>query len=136
MDFDELRCKVYKVILNRLTRKREFVFRFEYYDGNTKGNTIDDTQVVQYHFVNQGNSVIDINGMKLNPTIDATGVQFPFNVNPSSILMPIRENEMDVTVYKYKFLETIPDPAPPPGRIDSLLVIMKIKADIATNKKG
>ena len=125
------RSKVFKALFKRLTRRREYVFRFEYYDEDSRGNTIDDTNVVQYEFINQGNTVIDINGLLLQPNV--TLLAIVHTVEPSRILLPIRENEMDVSIYRYKFLGPIPLDVPP---VSLLLVISKVKADIATNKKG
>lgn len=135
MSLEELRCMFYKISIKRLSRKREFVFRFDYYDDNSRGHGIDETNVVQYEFINQGNTVININGLLLQPLVNQSGFAFPFDTPPNRILLPIRENEMDVTVYRFKFLAQVSVPPFEPDN-NLLLVISKVKADIATNKKG
>lgn len=79
-------------LFTRYITEAQFVFRFMYYEKNT---TINDTNVVQYEFINQGNTVIDINGMLLQPS--ASGLE------PVRWIGAIQNNENDVTVYKVKF---------------------------------
>lgn len=79
-------------LFTRYITEAQFVFRFMYYEKNT---TINDTNVVQYEFINQGNTVIDINGMLLQPS--ASGLE------PVRWISAIQNNENDVTVYKVKF---------------------------------
>jgi len=74
------------------------VFDFDYYDGTETDNnkTISDQNVYEYEFINQGNSICLINGMKLYPP--------HANIKPDRIKLDIRANEKDVQVYKYSFL--------------------------------
>ena len=76
--------------------QKQFVYRHDYYDGSEQNNEIYETNVVEYEFINQGNSVCVINNMELQPSISG--------IPPSSIKLDIRNNEKDVTVYRYNFL--------------------------------
>lgn len=144
--------------------EKQFVFDFMIYDGSD-GETgiINDTNVVQYEFVNLGSTVCVINDMVLLPV--ASNKEF------HRIKLDIGFNEMDVTIYKYKFAgapnffinqvtvsDSVPSVDVPPeyltnGMINTfdgpeddrgrtyesqlynkLLVISKVKADKKTSK--
>lgn len=81
--------------------QKQFVFRFFTYEKNGVAN---DAEVVQYEFVNQGDTFVDIEGMRLYPQsyIDVSG----YPKNNFSWKSDIKQNEMDVTVYKWKFVRT------------------------------
>jgi len=142
--------KALKAYLYAFIRAREYVYRFEYYDEQSDTSAIDDTNVVQYEFINQGTTIVEINGMKIYP--EWAGIA------PHRVLLHINYNEMDVTIYKFKFFPidqaaatTLPDPANPafvqnfvtpdpngfialPQPVNRLLVVVKVKANIATRK--
>lgn len=77
----------------RFITQQSFVFRSLYYE---KSVQVSDTDVVQYEFINQGNTVVDINGILLQPS--ASGLE------PVRWSGPIQSNENDATVYKLKFI--------------------------------
>jgi hypothetical protein len=86
-------------IIRKYILQKQFVFRNDYYDGSETNNEIYETNVIEYEFVNQGNTVCVINNMELQPSISG--------IPPSDIKLDIRKNEKDVTVYRYRFLDKL-----------------------------
>jgi hypothetical protein len=75
---------------------REFVFRFDIYNGTESSNQIYDAAVVEYEFVNQGTTVCVINdGLFLYPQY--TGIP------PFRLISDIKTHERDATIYNYRF---------------------------------
>jgi hypothetical protein len=134
-------------IFSGFGKEKQFVFNFTLYDGTERTTSISDTNVVEYEFVNLGTTMVYINDMPLYP--DASGKHF------NRIKLLCSFNEMDVTIYKYRFeqpdffLYTAPVTIPavgdvlvpketPPGAVQApayisniynrLLVISKVKA--------
>ena len=87
-------------------RAKQFVFRFQYYTGtDEESGQINDTNVVQYRFINQGTSVCLINEGELQPGINPGGA---INLIPGKeFVLEVRSREKDVTIYKYKFLDVL-----------------------------
>jgi len=116
-----MRDTFYKLAI-RFFNKKQFVFRFDYYDEESQKTTrnIDDTNVQQYEFINQGNnSICKINGMQIfSPDL---------NQVPTSVKLDIRQNEIDVGLYSYNFING-GGVVPPENK---LLVISKVKASRA-----
>jgi len=82
--------------------QKQFVYRYDYYDGTEKSLEVYETNVVQYEFVNQGQTVCVINGMELNPSQPFTpGIT---EIPPTRWKGIVNYNEKDVTVYKYRFI--------------------------------
>lgn len=82
--------------MRKKKNKKEFVFRFDIYDGTEPSMEVYDAQVVQYELINQGTTLCVINdGLYLYPKYSG--------IEPSRILLEIRAGEMDVTIYKYQF---------------------------------
>ena len=106
-----------------------YVYRFDVYSGQERSNDIDDTNVVGYRFINQGNTECIINGGLHIPAAAPFGVtQIPgFDIDLTSSM---RGNEIDTTIYKIKFV-SLNDPATPDN--NCLLVISKC---IATKRAG
>jgi hypothetical protein len=136
--------------LSRFLISKQYVYRFDYYTGSAgESGDVSDTQVVEYEFINQGSTVILINGMMLLPGY--------YGIEPSRWKSTVNYNEMDVSIYKYSFpKESIqaplvidvvdganviptpvisplvyPLPGDPPG--NRLLVISKCKATVRTS---
>jgi hypothetical protein len=87
-ELHNLLCKYFK--------RKQFVFRFDIYNGTEASNEIYDAQVIEYEFINQGQTVCVINdGLLLYP--DFAGIC------KCSVRMDINHNEEDKTVYKYRF---------------------------------
>lgn len=78
-------------------KRDEFRYEFDIFDGLDPGKlSVDDTNVVEYEFINQGNTLVRINdGLKLYP-------QFA-GIDPSRWKTTINENEMDTTIYRFRF---------------------------------
>lgn len=96
MDFVE---QIYKKICKFFVL-RNFVYRFDLYNGTEESNSIFDNQVVEYEFINQGGTMITINGgLRIFPT--ASGIV------PDRVKLQINANERDTAVYQYRF-----DPPP------------------------
>jgi len=97
----------------------EFRFDFSLYDGKDPDKlSFDDTNVVEYEFINQGNSCCRINdGLLLYPV--STGI------DPTRWKGTINEKEHDTTAYRFRF-EDAPVQVDP--RLDRLLVITKVVA--------
>jgi len=87
-----------KKLYHQYFKLREFVFDFDNYDGTETDNNhvISDENVYEYEFINQGDSICLINGLKLYP-------QFA-GIPPFRIKLDNRNREKDVQVYKYSFL--------------------------------
>jgi hypothetical protein len=131
----------------------EFRFEFDLYDGSDPGKlSFDDTNVVEYEFINQGNTVCIINGgLRLYPGFTM--------IAPDRWKGTINDKENDTTIYRYKFepldfsmvyATYVPPGLPPPITelavpgfapykdflfpespvFDRLLVITKIKAKL------
>jgi hypothetical protein len=93
MDFLEA---IYKKVCKFLIL-RNFVYRFDIYNGTESANSIYDDQVMEYEFFNQGNTLCIINGgLFLYPAFT--------NISPNSVRMVVNANEMDQTIYEYKFV--------------------------------
>jgi len=124
MNIAELKQRVWKLAF-RYFKPKQFVFRFDEYTEQTLRTkaAIDDTNVVQYRFINQGsNSLIVINGMTI-PSVD-------LGIPIQDVNLKVNDNEIDNTIYKYKFLDAgagIPV-------VHRLLVISKVKASNARGK--
>ncbi len=75
----------------------DFVFNFDYFDGQGEDSfSIDDTDVVEYEFINQGNTICVINdGLRLYPGFT--------QIAPDRWKGTINDFENDMTIYKYKF---------------------------------
>jgi hypothetical protein len=77
----------------------QFVFRFQEYDGSESqsiGNQIDDSNVVEYEFINQGTTICIINeGLRIYPSYSG--------IEPSRVKLEIDQSEKDVTVYQFRF---------------------------------
>lgn len=103
---------------------RYYVYRFELITGDERSTDIDNTNVISYRFINQGNTVADVNGMKIvsSITISSLGIQVPgSDIDLSRSTFP---NEVDTTIYKVRFEP--PPPAVPAN--NCLLVISKCRA--------
>jgi len=70
---------------------KHFVFRFQIYEKQT--DIVNDTQVIQYEFVNLGDSEVQINSLPLQPLAS----------NFHRIKLDIRAHERDITIYRVKF---------------------------------
>jgi len=110
-----------------------YVYRFQVITGNERGQGIDNTNVVAYRFINQGNTVAEVNGLPVvsSQTVSSLGIQVPGNdINLSN--MQGGGNEVDVTLYKVKFL-----PPPPFVPADNcLVVISKVRASKKASEKA
>ena len=84
--------EILKKLLKKYLTQAQFVFRSEYHAKNVK---ISDTNVTQYEFINQGTTVVEINGMELQPSISG--------LEPVRWQSFINDNENDVTIYAVKF---------------------------------
>lgn len=92
----EILKKILEVLIIK-ARKKEFVFRFDVYNGTESSKEIYDAQVVQYEFFNTGTTNVRINnGLILYAPW--TGMK------PTSILLNVNECEMDTTIYKFDFI--------------------------------
>ncbi len=124
----------------------QFKYDFDLFDGSDPGKlSVDDTDVVGYEFINQGNTIVRINdGLLLYPRFAG--------IEPSRWSSEIHEKENDTTIYRFKFepldniviSATIPEgfanvPIAFPGlpaipgfdpEFNQLLVITKIKVKI------
>lgn len=96
-------------LLMKFVSERQFTYRFDEYDGSEDSNQIYDGQVVEYEFINTGSTVCIINaGLKLYPVNSG--------MLPNRVKLHISYNEMDVTIYDYRFssmkdeLQLITDP--------------------------
>ena len=98
----------------------EFRYEFDLFDGLDPGKlSFDDTNVVEYEFINQGNTLCIINdGLRLYPAFA--------NIEPSRWKGTINDFENDTTIYRYKFekldLRGFVFNAPPGGAGDFLSV--------------
>ena len=115
---------IYEQIICCCTPKY-YVFRFDVITGDERSNDIDDTNVVSYRFINQGNTDALINGgLKVvsSNTINSLGIPIPGN--DINLADSMTGNEIDTTIYKVKF------GAPPAGLIaeNCLVVISKVRA--------
>lgn len=90
-----IREKIEKLLLRYITQA-QFVFRSEYF---TKNDQVKDTNTVQYEFINQGESVVEINGMQIFPSVLGAVQRQPIQWKGE-----IANNENDVTVYAIKFI--------------------------------
>jgi len=120
--------KLLRSILNAIIcccQPKYYVFRFEVVTGEERSNDIDDTNVVGYRFINQGNTDALINGglniVSAN-TVNSLGIPIPGNDVDLTNMMS--GGEVDTTIYKVKF------GAPPAGLIaeNCLIVISKVRA--------
>lgn len=138
MDFiEKIYCKVEKFF-----KLRHFVFRIDEYNGTEESNSIYMDQVFEYELINQGTTIIEIDGgLKLYP--DFSGIcscRQRFVVNA---------NEKDESVHQFKFLPldfqvvTIQSSPPPPPvtakiAVDSIVstpvVVAAIPGDVQFNK--
>lgn len=75
--------------------EKQFVFRFDIYDGSEQNLEIYDTNVVEYKFVNLGTTICYINEMPVYPHAAYKGFD--------NVHLQLQVNEMDVTIYKYRF---------------------------------
>jgi len=105
-------------------RPKYFVFRFEIITGDERGPTIDNTNVVAYRFINQGNTNADVNGMSIKSANTVNSLGIPVPGNDIDLGQMTFGREIDATLYKVKF------GAPPPGLLaeNCLLVISKCRA--------
>ena len=115
---------ILKVILCAIVdccRPKYFVYRFEIITGEERGVTIDDTNVVSYRFINQGNTDADVNGMSVKSTNSINSLGTPLPGNDIDLGGSTYGNEIDTTLYKVRFSD------PPPGIVaeNCLLVISK-----------
>lgn len=87
--------------LKKKFQTKQFVFRFDYYDGTEDSLKISDTNVFQYEFINQGTTVCLINEMEVFPPVNPNG-----SINlilPKQITLSCYTNEKDVNIYGYRF---------------------------------
>jgi len=92
-----LNSKILDVLFGRFLRRKDYVFRFDEYDGTEENIEVYDGQVVEYELINQGNTIVRINGgMDLQPSISG--------LEPVRWRGVINYNEMDVSVYRYEFI--------------------------------
>ncbi len=98
-----------------------YVYRFEVVSRN---KVLNDTNVVSYRFINQGNTTADINGMPLVSLLAISSLGDPLPGNDIDLSRSTFPNEVDTTVYKIRF-----DPPPPfvPAN-NCVVVIYKIRA--------
>lgn len=99
-----------------------YIYRFDVIDGTERSPDIDNTNVVGYRFINQGNTPVTINAGLFIPSADqVSAAGFPLPGNDVDISTKVFPNEIDTTIYKIKF------GAPPFGvaRINKLTVISK-----------
>lgn len=133
--------------------EKQFVYNFTIYNGTERNQSISDTNVVEYEFVNLGTTMCYINDMPLYP--QASGKNF------NRIKLHVSFNEMDVSIYKYRFggapdyflyqapvalaastvtvpKETVPGAVGSPAYVSNLynrlLVISKVKANKRNQK--
>jgi len=114
-------------LLARYLQQKQFVFRFQVF--TDADQYINDEGVVEYQFYNLGTTTIDINGLIIVPNI-LFGPPTQ-TIGTSGFRLPINENEMDVTIYTLKFIDTTGGAIPVDNR---LLVISKCKASVRTSK--
>jgi hypothetical protein len=79
--------------IKRFFQIKQFVFRFDFITAN--GSIENDSNVVEYEFINQGTTIANINGLRIYP-------QFA-NFPPYRVKLDIRNRELDVTIYKIRF---------------------------------
>jgi hypothetical protein len=82
-----------KKMLARFLLQKQFVFVSRYYQESA---SIDDTNVTQYEFINQGTTIAEVNDIKIYPAISG--------IEPQRVLLNINSNEKDVEAYKLRFI--------------------------------
>jgi len=107
-------------------RPKYFSYRFDIITGEETSPDIDNTNVVSYRFINQGNTTALINGgLRVTPVTLVATSGFPFPGSDIDLAVSTYSNEIDTTVYKVKFIEPPPAPALPNN---CLLVISKVRS--------
>jgi len=88
-----------KKYLQAFLFKKHFVFRFQYYEHDT---VVNDTNVVEYEFINVGSRSVDVNNTTLIPV--ALGpLGSPIGDIFSRMKLAVNYNEEDTTIYRIKF---------------------------------
>jgi hypothetical protein len=82
-----------KKALFHFLQVKHFVFRFQQFDRHT--SVVNDTNVVEYEFVNWGDNAVDING----------AILLPLGTGFNRMKLDIRDHEKDTTIYRVKFIE-------------------------------
>lgn len=93
--------EILRQVFSGFGAEKQFVFNATIYNGSERSHTISDTNVVEYEFVNLGTTICYINDIPLYPV--ASGKQF------HRIKLHCSFNEMDATIYKYRFVLAQPD---------------------------
>lgn len=97
---EEIIKKIYNLLCKALDKRQPYTYYFLSLNGSEPNKQIKIGNSIEYEFRNTGSTIVILNDrLKLYPAFNGRG--------PSSVILKTNKNEIDLTVYEYRF-EIIP----------------------------